>query len=195
GVKLWQTEPPGPTWSLNAWMPMYATYATIELGSGETYVVAPITGGATVAAFRVSERDRADPRSARSCEGAHPSWYLGPFTAWAGAQAHAAIVAAEPPQQQLWIGIPGQNPDSATTFTVSARPLDTTGEARFLHSSEDWHQKLVVDTPGRTAQDFPPHWVVTADFPQPGCWELRITGEDVDDTVVIPVPAANDADG
>lgn len=195
GVKLWRTEPLGPTWNLHVWMPGYATYATVDAVDGETYLVAPIDGGTTVAAFRVSERDRGEPPSEPACDGAQRSWHLGGLTAWAGAEAHAAIVTDEPPQQQLWIGIPGQSPDATTTFTVSARPLDTTGQARFSHSSDVWRQEIVVDSPGRVGGGFPPHWVVTADFPQPGCWEIQIVGDQIDHTVIIPVPATNDVNG
>ena len=194
GVQRWQTDPLGSRWNLNVRMPADVTYTVIERDGGATYVVAPIADGTTVAAFRVTERPLSTVRSAHACDGAHPSWHLGRLTAWAGQDAHVALVTDGSPQQQLWVGIPGQHPDT-TTFTVSARPLDTTGEARFSHFSDDWQQELVVDFGGRSAADFPPHWVIAADVPQPGCWEIHIVGDRIDDTIVIPVPAADDSDG
>lgn len=192
-LQRWQTDPLGPRWNLNVRMPTDATYAVIERDGGAIYVVAPITDGTTVAAFRVTERPLSTVRSAHSCDGAHPSWHLSRLSAWAGQDVHVALLTDGTQQQQLWIGIPDQHPTAS--FTVSARPLDTTGEARFSHFSEDWRQELAVDSGGRTAADFPPHWVVAADFPQPGCWEIRVSGDQVDDTVVIPVPAANNTNG
>lgn len=192
GVQRWHTGPLRPSWSLHARMPTDATYTKIDTDGDEAYVVATVGDGTTLVAFHVSERERDDLRSAPSCDGAYPSWRMGRLTAWAGEQVHAAVLD-EGPQPRLWIGMPGQSP--ATTFTVSARPLDTTGEARFSHFSDNWQHELHVDSGGRTAADYPPHWVVAAEFSDSGCWEIRISGDQIDDTVVLPLPAAKGATG
>lgn len=191
-VHRWQPEPLRLTWSLDLGPSRDAPYAAIEVADGQTHVVTAIADGATLVAFDVSERDGPARRSGPSCAGAHPSRHLGERTGWAGEQVHATVIDGQ--QQQLLIGIPGANPTD-TSFTVSADPVDTTGEARFSHTFDDWQQELVVDRAGHTADGFPPHWVVAAEFPQPGCWELRIAGDQVDDTAIIPVSAARDVNG
>lgn len=185
-LQRWSVARQGSDWHVVATVTRDAPLAFAPSPAGGERLVVAIGNRHTLAAFDVPPIDDATP----PCVGARASWALGPLDAWAGDEAVAAVVS-QPGDDQLLIAIPA----TQSRFRISARPLANTEEHRLATfaqlGEDDWSEELEVKTGSRLADGIGLHWVVESRFPSAGCWEISLTGDDLDDNVVMPVAKRN----
>ncbi|MBW3659527.1 MAG: hypothetical protein KY457_12875 [Actinobacteria bacterium] len=127
-------------------------------------------------------------RGGATCAESDRSDAMGSLPAWRGDEVHVALLrpgGTEPPDQ-LWVGIPGAG--SATTVTVSARLADGQRQAEFrTGGGADWRTDITMRGGTRTADGFPPHWGLASRFPEPGCWAVTVSTEELTETVTLEI--------
>lgn len=184
-VQRWDIDLAGPTWVLRGLPPRPSTErgAIIRTATWGRTLVAVLQGSVIVAVdLPAGPPERAQQHP--SCPDAQPSNALGTLDAWRGSIAHVAVADGYP--SQLWIGLPGYG--SSTEFTVEAQLVGSQATARFYREA-DPTERLQVEGGARSSGGYPTHWVVGAEFPTAGCWEITITADDLVDTIILPLRA------
>jgi len=90
-------------------------------------------------------------------------------------------------ERELWIGTPALG--HGTSFTLSARSLDSAGTATFGWFGQELEERLLMQDGGRTASGFPTHGVLSAEVTEPGCGQVNLDTEDFQHTITV-LPAS-----
>jgi hypothetical protein len=178
----------GETWTLQTVPARDRVKPLLVDVRGRQYVVAVLDGHRLLAAFEVpftTAEQRQDP----DCPSARPSEALGPFRAWQTGFVHVGLDPGGDdhllPGVQLWIGM--FDVDPSTVVRVSARRSDRPALAQLRNFGGLWTTEVTL-TGARTAAGWPTHWVLEANFPAGGCWEVKLSAEDRTENVTIAVP-------